>query len=68
MWPIAQLDSDNLILRDAYKNSPGMIYSYNNIPWSGNKTIDDFFEEKLCLTRDSSNAFVVVVKRKFIAF
>lgn len=68
MWPAAKFDLDDLILHGAYKETPSMIYSSDNIPWSDDKEVDVFFEDKLKLTNETGDAFVMVIERRFITF
>src|SRR3989338_802085 len=62
LWPYASLDKRKFILNNAYNKHPFLALNYQNINWSGNSLVDNFFKERLSLNTSgkSKNALVVV--------
>lgn len=57
-----EYDEKNFIVRGILKKYPGFIYSIKDIPWSKNKTANDFIESRIELKGLKGNMIVMVAR------
>lgn len=58
--PQCEVDVDNFVIKSAYHDTPGLIWNPDVIPLAKNNNINDFFEEKLSLSKMNGDIMVCV--------
>jgi len=56
--PQSEKNTNDFVIMEAYADSPGLILKPEKIPYAFEKDINDFFEEKLALTKQEGNVMV----------
>jgi hypothetical protein len=66
--PNAVFDTETFVLKGDLKPYPDLIYKKEKIPWSNDKKIDEFFEDRLKLTQEEGNTLLVLWKESLVSF
>lgn len=64
LWPKKVIDLERLIIRDAYKESPDLVFAPEKINWADSEEINAFFEKTLKLSKKGIDAFLIFGKIK----
>lgn len=62
IWPNQELNVSEMIMPDAFKNTPWFLPDVDQINWSGNNQVDAFFERKLQLKEHGLDIFLILGK------
>lgn len=65
VWPNQEFDVSEMIMFNAFKETPEFLPDVTQINWSGNKQVDDFFENKLKLSKKGLDIFMILGKIRF---
>ena len=66
LWPYAEFDDETFVLKGAYKLHPFLIINPENISWSKNESVNNFFRDRLNIDEKSEDALVTVIKVKLL--
>lgn len=66
--PNAVFDTETFVLKGDLTPYPDLIYKKENIPWSNDKRINQFFEDRLKLTQEQGNTLLVLWKENLFLF
>lgn len=61
-WPSCEFSPGTFVLKGAYFSNPRLMIDPENIPWSKNKEVNNFFEKELGLTTRGGHALLIMGK------
>lgn len=62
LWPHKELDKSRLVLKEAFKESPELMYRGENIPWSSDDTVNDLFRKNIYQEQEKGNAQLILTR------
>lgn len=65
LWPKKKIELENLIIKDAYKESPDLVFEPEKIDWAEDKLVNEFFEKRLKIKERGMDAFLIFGKIRF---